>query len=333
MTQHLKSFCRLRDIRTSSRLTLILFLFAFSYGCASQRSVGGGKQHQTGRKMILRDEGLSQLSFVNVADSQQNWHVPIPAGRDLQLVGAGKVLIGTGNGYEEREILTGKKLRELKSYDGTIAARRLRNGNTLLVGLNWKGKEGIVLVELDPRDSLQRLMSFPGFNYVRLVRETSQSTFLVTADDMIFEGTADGKIIWQAKIVGREKPHVWQAIRLANGNTIASTGFAANFQVFAKDGKLIDSIRAASNTHPYFFAGFQILSNGNLVVTNWQGHGPKFGGSGVQLLEFTPRGDLSWSWKQDSTKFSSLQGVIILDGLNTDKLHVENEGGSLVPVN
>src|SRR4051812_27732405 len=98
--------------------------------------------------MLLRDEGMSKLSLVNLADPKADWQVDVPAGRDLQLVGKGLVLVGTANGYEEREIATGNKVREITTWAGTIAARRLRNGNTTLIGLNWQDQNGIVLIEL-----------------------------------------------------------------------------------------------------------------------------------------------------------------------------------------
>src|SRR6478752_7429343 len=148
------------------------------------------------RKLILRDEGLSQLSYVDLAKPSNNWYVPIPAGRDLQLVGNGRVLIGTGTGYEEHEILTGKKVVELTTFEGTIAATRLRNGNTLLTGLNWEGKKGIVLTEVDATGKTKRLINFPEFPYVRLVRETVGGTFIITSDTIVFEGDANGKIVW-----------------------------------------------------------------------------------------------------------------------------------------
>lgn len=311
---------------------LSCFLLVILYSCGSPRSAGTELTGQDSRRLLLRDEGLSQLSYVNLKNPQDNWYTQVPAGRDIQLVGGGRVLIGTGTGYEEREIATGNKVYELTTFDSTIAARRLRNGNTLLVGLNWQGKQGIVLVEVDKSGTIQRSIVYPGFNYVRLIRETVSGTFLVTADDTIFEGKADGSIMWKAKITGRDKPHVWQALRLANGQTIASAGFAANFQKFDADGKLLDTISGPASVHPHFYAGFQILANGNLVVTNWQGHGPKFGGSGIQLLEYTQAGKLVWSWKQDSAKFSSLQGVIVLDGLDLNMLHVEDGNGKLAPV-
>ena len=316
----------------SIRLLCLSILVIASVNCGSPKGASNQSPSAGLTKFLLRDEGLSQLSYMDLTNPGSNWHVLIPAGRDIQLVGNGRVLIGTGTGYEEREIVTGNKVYELTSFNGTIAARRLRNGNTLLVGLNWQGREGIVLVETDATGAAKRLIVYPGFAYVRLVRETVEGTFIVTADDTIFEGTADGSILWRAKIAGHNKPHVWQALRLSNGNTIASSGFAANFQWFDKEGKLVDTISGPPNIKPHFYAGFQILTNGNLIVTNWQGHGPKFGASGVQLLEYSPAGKLVWSWKQDSTKFSSLQGVIALDGLDPKFLHVEDGQGKLAPV-
>jgi hypothetical protein len=284
------------------------------------------------RKLILRDEGLSQLSYVDLANPKKNWYMPIPAGRDLQLVGDGKVLIGTGTGYEEREIKTGTKVKELTTFKGTIAARRLSNGNTLLTGLNWEGKQGIVLAELDAAGKIQKLINYPEFNYVRLVRPTTSGTFLVTSDTVVFEGDDKGAIIWRAKIESEKRPHAWQAIRLASGETVVSTGYGGNFQVFSNDGSLLKKISGPAEVNPSFYAGFQILKNGNYVVANWQGHGPGHGTSGTQVLEYNPAGALVWSWKQDPAKYSSIQGVIVLDGLNLKKLHTEDEQGKLVPV-
>lgn len=224
-------------------------------------------------------------------------------------------------------------MKEVTTFKGTVAARRLRNGNTLLTGLNWEGKEGVVLAEIDADGKIQRLINYPGFNYVRLVRQTPSGNFLVTCDTVVFEGDASGSIIWRAKIKGeRKKLNTWQAVRLANGQLVVSTGYGGNLQIIGTDGNLVKAISGPAEITPNFYAGFQILSNGNFVVTNWQGHGPGHGDKGNQLLEYTPNGELVWSWKQDPTKFSSLQGVLVLDGLDVKKLHVEDENGKLVPV-
>lgn len=299
-------------------ITVCLFLVTASYS----------QQH----RLLLRDEGISKLSYVDLDKPGKNWYVTVPAGRDLQLVGMGKVLIGTGTGYEERLIATGEKVAEVTSFNGTITARRLKNGNTLLTGLNWQDKKGIVLLEIDAAGKIIQSINYPAYPYVRLVRETANGSFLITTDTAVFEGTPKGEIVWRARVTGPEHPHCWQAVRLSNGNTIVSSGFAANFQVFDKQGKLIDSISGPASAHPYFFAGFQILKNGNRIVTNWQGHGAGHGGSGIQVLEYSPKGNLVWSWQQDPANYSSLQGIIVLDGLDIEKLNVEDNNGILSSV-
>jgi hypothetical protein len=317
------------------QLLLVCIASVILTSCNSSKSVGSSNQSVTNydtRRLLLRDEGMSQLCYVDIANPSANWYVPVPAGRDLQLVGNGRVLIGTGNGYEEREIATGKKLFELTSFPGTIAARRLRNGNTLLTGAKWQGKKGIVLVEVDASGTIKRTINYTGFDYVRLVRETVSGNFLITSDNTVFEGNNSGTVVWQAKIAGIAKPHAWQALRLGNGNTIVSTGYSKNFQIFSAEGKLLDSISGPVEVHPEFYSGFQILANGNYVVANWQGHGPKFGAVGTQVLEYTPAGKLAWKWQQDATKFSSIQGLIVLDGLDLNVLHTEDKNGILVPV-
>lgn len=284
------------------------------------------------RQLLLRDEGLSKLNYVDLAHPEKNYFITIPAGRDLQLVGQGRVMIGTGKGYEERDIKTGNKVAELTTFDGTIAARRLRNGHLLLVGLNWQGQKGIVLLELDQNQAVQRTINYPDFNYVRLVRETVDGNFLITSNDRVFEGKPDGSIVWQAQLTKQDKAqHAWQAQRLGNGYTLVSGGYSANFQRFDKKGVWVDSISGPPIVNPHFFAGFQILKNGNWVVANWQGHGPDHGASGTQLLEYTPTGKLVWSWKQDPQQQSSIQGVLVLDGLDLNRLHVEDAQGRLVP--
>lgn len=310
-----------------------VFISVIFTSCSSSRNVNSKLPVYGERKLLLRDEGLSQLSYIDLANPSANWYVPVPAGRDLQPVGNGRVLIGTGNGYEEREIATGKKVFELTTFTGTIAARRLRNGNTLLTGFNWQNKKGIVLVELDKSNNILRQVNFPEYNYVRLVRETVQGNFLITSDNIVFEGTPDGRIIWKATVVGMAKPHAWQAFRLGDGRTVVSTGYAKNLQIFSADGKITDSISGPPEVNPDFYAGFQILTNGNYVVANWQGHGPSMGARGVQVLEYSPQGKLVWQWKQDPAKFSSIQGLIVLDNMDVSKLHVEDKNGVLSPVN
>ena len=79
----------------------------------------------------------------------------------------------------------------------------------------------------------------------------------------------------------------------------------------------------AANVRPNFFSEFEILPNGNIFCSNWQGHGGGNGGNGIQVLEFDPTGKVTWFWKQDPTIFSSIQGVQVMDGKNPMYLHAQ----------
>jgi hypothetical protein len=78
---------------------------------------------------------------------------------------------------------------------------------------------------------------------------------------------------------------------------------------------------------------FQLLPNGNLIVANWQGN--LGGGTGIQVLEFSPAGDVVWMFKLDPKIIHSIQGVMVLDGLDARYLHVleTSDDSTWQPVN
>lgn len=240
------------------------FLLCCTPGKSSQQgqttdvgSVDAKDTNRSERKFLLRDEGLSQLSYVDLANPKSNWNVVVPKGRDLQLVGNGKVMIGTGAGYEEYEIKTGKKSKTEDSFPGTISCRRLRNGNTLIMGINWQDSEGIGLIEVDESGAIIRKTTFSDFKYARLVRETPQSTYLISANNQIFEGDTLGNVLWKAKIVGIDQPHSWQPIRLSEGRTVVSGGYTGNIQLFDQSANLIKTISGPDSVQPNFYSGYR----------------------------------------------------------------------------
>ncbi|MDP9152591.1 MAG: hypothetical protein M3O36_21925 [Myxococcota bacterium] len=286
------------------------------------------------RKLLLHDEGLFHLTYVDLGNpTPLQWSVTVPDGNDMQLVGGGRVMMGTGNGYEEHDVATGGKVAELTSFPGTLSAHRLRTHNTILAGVNWQGAQGIVLVEVNAAGVVQRKIVYPGFTYVRLIRETPQGTFLVTSNHTLFEGQADGTILWQTVLASTPpltNMNAWKALRLASGETVVSTGYGANFQILGADHKVRQTITGPASVAPYFFGNFQILPSGNFIVANWEGHGGGSGNKGHQILEFDPQGTLVWSWKQDPLYVSSVQDVLVLDGLDLSRLYVEDTTGMLV---
>jgi hypothetical protein len=289
-------------------------------------------------KFIAIDEGLGNLLFVNEFDSTANWMVKVNRkvgkdsiyeARDMQLIGNNRILIGHRLGYTEFDCKTGKVMKDFTSYSNVTSIRRLADGSTLIFGIDLDGSKGVVMVKLNPNDTKIKKVIWPG-NYVRLVRQTATGTFLMACNDTIKEADTNGTFIWKTYLPGppTTDKHMWKIVRLENGNMFVAAGYGAFLAEVNKSGNVIRRIGVApqpSGVNPNFYGMFQILPNENVVVANWQGHGAGHGNAGIQLLEFDKNGTIVWQWNKPS-QISSLQGVLVIDSLNTDILYDERSG-------
>jgi len=291
-------------------------------------------------KFVAIDEGLGNLLYVNDNDSTANWIVPIgkSAPRDMQLVGNNRILIGHTNGYTEFDLATGAVKRSVLTYDSVSSVRRLANGQTIMVGVDLAGSKGVVMVKLDSNNIQIKKTVFPG-TYVRLARQTNTNTFLFACNDTIKEADTNGTFIWKSYITDGIYPtnkHMWKAVRLDNGNILLSGGYGAFMAEVNSQGAIVRKFGAApqpAGVKPYFYGMFQLLTNGDCVVANWQGHGAGHDTAGkvLELLEFDPAGAIVWSWNK-AALISSLQGVLVLDSLNTSLIY-DDRNGIMSPIN
>jgi len=277
---------------------------------------------------IAIDEGLGNLLYINEHEPSKNWMVSIgkPQARDMQLVGQNKVLIGHHNGFTEFDIETGRIADEFNGFEGVTAVRRQPNGHTLISGVNIAEAIGVVVLEMDVNRRQVHRSIFPG-DYVRLFRQTNDGTYLMCCNDRIREGHPDGKYLREFPVDGFY--HAWKAVRLANDHLLVSAGYGAFLVELDPGGKILRKFggkeSVPSEIHPFFYAMFQLLPNGHIVLANWQGHGEGHGAQGVQLLEFNTKGEIVWQWNKPEL-ISSLQGILVLDGLDTNLLHDERNG-------
>jgi hypothetical protein len=279
-------------------------------------------------EFIAIDEGHATLLHINERDQSKNWIVPIgqPAARDMQLIGYRKLLIGHHRGYSEFDIVMGRLTKEFKSLEGVTAVRRQANGHTIIAGVDVLPTKGVVVLELDENDREISRVIFPG-DYVRLIRQTDQGTYLMSCNDRIREGSREGTYLREFPVEGFY--HAWKSLRLPNGNLIVTAGYGAFVVELDPSGKILrkfgGKMQVPEKVRPFFYAMFQLLPDGHIVLANWQGHGPGFGNSGVQMLEFNSMGEIVWSWSKPDL-ISSLQGVLVLDGLDKTRLHDERNG-------
>lgn len=293
-------------------------------------------------EFIAIDEGHATLLHIDERDQSRNWLVPIgqPAARDLQLIGADRILVGHHHGYTEFDLKLGRVVKEFSRLEGVTAVRRQPNGHTIIAGVdiadltgrcfqpasNPEKLKGVVVMEFDVNDQEIHRAIFPG-DYVRLIRQTVSGTYLMSCNDRIREGSRDGSYLREFPVAGFY--HAWKSLRLPNGNLMVTAGYGAFVVELDPDGKILRKFGGRESVpekvRPFFYAMFQLLPGGNVVLANWQGHGPGFGGSGTQLLEFNSAGEIVWTWSK-ADLISSLQGVLVMDGLDTAKLHDEREG-------
>jgi hypothetical protein len=299
------------------------------------------------QRVLICDEGnrrvlLVDLSATATAVWTRQLNDPTKDGdsmRDIQLIGkdsAGndRVAVSVLKGYVELDIKTGAIKKEVSTFDGVESIRRLPNGNTIL-GSNSNG--GVTLQELDAQDAPVpgHKVTFTNYSEFRLLRRTPQGTFLIGVGPKLAEVNWDKQTVWEMSIP--DGNYVYQGLRLPDKTIAVTSGYgAAILVVDATAKKVLTTVGGksqpdATTVVPNFYGGFQILANGHFVVANWEGHGGGNGSKGYQLLEYDSTGLLVWKWKQDATMVSSLHNVIVLDGLDTSKLH-DDVNGILAPV-
>jgi hypothetical protein len=285
------------------------------------------------RRMLVRDEGDPHLVLLDLgATPAVVWKQVTdgPWGRGIQLIGNNQVMGSRSDGYDVFDLTTGQTVKSVKSFPLTTSAYRMANGETLLtqpVPGPPSALAGVKLSFLDKADRISRTITYPGFSYVRMTRPTRDQTFLVPCDTTLFEGDAAGNVLWKA--TGTGWAHVWEPFLMADGNVILATFFGSSLDVVDRTTHTVTkryggkTMPMAAMFRPNGFAEFQILPNGNLITSNWQGHGGGNGSAGIQVIEFDPAGDVVWYYKQDPTVFAAIQGVMVIDGMNPTYLHAQ----------
>ena len=265
-------------------------------------------------RFLAVDESRGQLLCVDQVNPAQSWTLKLPIKcRDSQLIGHNQILLNAEDGYYIYDLATRAMVKEFHNpaYKGTQSIHRFANGHTLLVC----NQKGIALYELDANDALVKNAQFPSLSNTRLARITPSGTVLFGANNnLLVETDLDGKILHQFPFPAPAK-HIYQAVQLPNGHLLAAAGyghFLAELDSAGTIVKRIDSPASTPDNDYHFFAGFQVLKNGNIVQCNWTGHGAQDSAKGVQLVEFNPEGKPVWTW-HDSTAAGSLHGVIVLD--------------------
>ncbi|WP_053228382.1 hypothetical protein [Spirochaeta cellobiosiphila] len=265
-------------------------------------------------KFLGYDEGKQTLGTYDTTNPDWGWTLNIddyPLARDLQHIGTNLALVGFDRGYFELDSKSGQIHKVVDRWKDVSSCRRMENGNTLVTGLDLEEK-GINVLTLNPRDELVNVATREGV-YVRMMRPTDSGTFLIGSDSHFLE--TNSELIEIQKLSHDKFLHAWLAHRYKDGSTIVSAGYGAFMAKFDKAGQLLETFgghnEVPEEIAPFFYAAFEILPDGGVLVANWQGHGRDNGTKGKQLVEFDINGKYRGSWSNPE-RISSLQGLLLL---------------------
>ncbi len=260
---------------------------------------------------VATDESGKQLIYVDETNPENDWTVPLPGNRDLQLSKDGTVLVSVPAGYREYDLKSGKMIKEIKAVIPIQSLVRLDNGHTLLAGKNG-------LVELDKDDQQLAFHEMKMGGYFRLLRVAKSGNILYTSGSTsIRELKLGANVIRELDLTTltpeSRKPYFME--EMADGNFLIATGYGATILIVDKDWKLIKSYGGKGKLEgidTHFFADAQQLDNGHVVVAHWTGHAREDSKKAPQAIEFNKDGKVVWTW-HDPKRAGTLHGIEIIE--------------------
>jgi hypothetical protein len=275
-----------------------------------------------------------KLVYVDVDDAKQNWALDVSDGiQDFQLIGNNKLLVGYkfNFGYLEVDLATHKidvEVRDFLTRSEAIltSVKRLPNGHTLIMAQGLSGASSDLEVwEVDNAKKVYEKRTFANCcGNLRVVRLTSEGHFLVGGDSALVELDESGTEL--ARMNSGGSP-TYMGLKTADGTYYATNGHGGQLVAFAPGGerRVIGGKNSASaqDVTIYQPGQFQILQNGNIVITNWTAEN---GGMGKQLVEYDPDGNMVWSWDDPAVRPQGMETLLVLDNLDPSVLNDDRDG-------
>lgn len=283
--------------RTMIRIAGLLFLIA---GIACAAGIEG----------TLDKPVLATGSGRVVLWSQQGdvlWEHKAGNVHDAWLLPNGNVLFADGNITEvTREHQVVFEYRpEIQEGGGAYSCQRLTNGNTV-VGENASGR----VVEVDKNGKvvfsmMTRYGHTDAHHHMRMVRKLANGNYLVSHSQakILREYRPDGTTAWEKPT----KALVFAAVRLVNGNTLAST--LDQITEYDKGGNEVWEFKKTDvpDVTIQNITGIHVLPNGHIVAGCYSAYTQD--GQGTGMFEITRDKKLVWRYVSPGFRDKSMMGV------------------------
>lgn len=279
-------------------------------------------------RFLVSDFMHSSVHYVDQTDVSKNWTLKLPEiTMDLQLVGGNRLLCNRSKGYDVYDLATREKVETFESdaVKDIRTVRRLADGRTFL------GSQNGPVYEFDAQKKLTATYEMPkAIKYVRMMRFTPKGTLLLAADDGAYEVSLEKGLEAEKRLVRKfalPRPrNAYMALCAPDGQVLVAGGYSKGFYTFDAEGKLLKDtvLKQPEGLNNYFYAGFQVLKNGHIVLSNWTGHSEQDFQPGLKVVELDKDHNIVWSWNEAFG--GTVNNVIVLDELNAAVLNDDVSG-------
>ena len=268
-------------------------------------------------RVMIAEYGSAARRLVEFsADGKLTWEHKFPAVTVcFRMTGDGKMLLADG-GVPTGIQLIDKDHKIVFDYrskcEQILGCDTLPNGNFLIaeqgpcqaVEVTPKG-EVISTVKLQTTEKAAH-------RQLRCLHRLENGHLLAAheAEGVVREYDAAGKVVWEYPGI----PNVFEALRLANGNTLIGCGTDKRVIEVSPDKKFVWELTAADvpELNLTWITSLQVLKNGNIVVANFL-RGQE--GKGAHAFEVTHDKQKKVVWKfADHALVRSITMVRVLDG-------------------
>jgi len=242
----------------------------------------------------------ARLIYVDPFTPSNSWTRPVSAAsRSLQRLDGGRILVGFDTGFAEYALNGGDEVARLAGYERISSVARMPDGSTWLAGHSPSGVV-VHVVERDLRARGAPRLVYPDASALRLLQVLENGHLLMAVNKPFRAVELDeaGRTVWSAALEAYGDKG-YEVCRLPDGTTLASTGGGVKVVQVDRQGRLLHFWgEQKRGDHPEwgldFVSGFDRLTNGNIVVSNWLGHGKH--GTGPHLVEFNADNVPVWQW-------------------------------------
>lgn len=280
-------------------------------------------------RFIVSDFMHSSLHYVDQTDTTKNWTLKLPEiAFDLQLVGGNRLLVNRSKGYDVYDLSTRERVESFQSEvvkDAVRSVRRLADGRTLL------SSQAGPVYEFDAQKKWVATFEMPkAIKYVRLMRVTPKGNLLLAAEDGAYEVSLEKGLEAEKRLVRKfalPRPrNSFMALYAPDGKLLLSGGYSKGLFTFDAEGKLLKDtvVQQPEGLNNYFYAGFQILKNGHLVLANWTGHNEKDFKPGWKAFELDYDHNVVWTWNE--AYGGTVNQLLVVDGLDPSVLNEDTAG-------